>query len=206
MTARKRDKKSLRKQARAARAALTPEYRRQAVRQTLRRALRAGLFLKGRRWSFYLPVGTEFHVLPLLNQALHMGKDCFLPITAHRIAQPLRFARLDGRHGITHNRYGIVEPHTRKLMSARRLDVMIMPLVAFDRAGRRLGMGGGYYDATLAYLKSRKRWRRPLLVGVAYACQELPEVPAEPWDVRLDMLLTENGLIRFQAGKQTRNI
>ena len=191
------DKKALRKQARAARAALAPDYRRFAVRRALRQALRAGLFLKGRRWSFYLPVNDEFDVLPLLNQALHMGKDCFLPITAHRIAQPLRFARLDGRHGLTHNRYGIVEPHTHELMNARWLDVMLLPLVGFDRQGRRLGMGGGYYDATLAYLRSRRRWRRPLLVGVAYACQELPEVPTEPWDVRLDMLLTENGLVRF---------
>ncbi len=191
------DKKALRKQARAARAALAPDYRRFAVRRALRQALRAGLFLKGRRWSFYLPVNDEFDVLPLLNQALHMGKDCFLPITAHRIAQPLRFARLDGRHGLTHNRYGIVEPHAHELMNARWLDVMLLPLVGFDRQGRRLGMGGGYYDATLAYLRSRRRWRRPLLVGVAYACQELPEVPAEPWDVRLDMLLTENGLVRF---------
>lgn len=191
------DKKALRKQARAARAVLAPEYRRFAVRRALRQALRAGLFLRGRRWSFYLPVGEEFDVLPLLNQALHMGKDCFLPITAHRIAQPLRFARLDGRHGLTHNRYGIVEPHAHELMNARWLDVMLLPLVGFDRQGRRLGMGGGYYDATLAYLRSRRRWRRPLLVGVAYACQELPEVPTEPWDVRLDMLLTENGLVRF---------
>lgn len=191
------DKKALRKQARAARAALAPDYRRFAVRRALRQALRAGLFLKGRRWSFYLPVNDEFDVLPLLNQALHMGKDCFLPITAHRIAQPLRFARLDGRHGLTHNRYGIVEPHAHELMNARWLDVMLLPLVGFDRQGRRLGMGGGYYDATLAYLRSRRRWRRPLLVGVAYACQELPEVPTEPWDVRLDMLLTENGLVRF---------
>ncbi len=197
MTSRKPDKKSLRKQARTARASLTPDYRRFAVRLALRHALRAGLFLKGKRWSFYLPVGEEFDVLPLLNQALHMGKDCFLPITAHRIAQPLRFARLDGRHELTHNRYGIIEPHTRELMYARWIDVMFLPLVGFDREGRRLGMGGGYYDATLAYLRSRRRWRKPLLVGVAYACQELKEVPAEPWDVRLDMILTENGLIRF---------
>jgi 5-formyltetrahydrofolate cyclo-ligase len=197
MTARSLNKKSLRKQARSARAALSPEYRRSAVRLALRKALRAGLFLKGRRWSFYLPVGGEFDALPLLNQALHMGKDCYLPITAQRIAQPLRFARLDGRHELTHNRYGIVEPHARKLMNARWLDVMILPLVGFDSAGRRLGMGGGYYDATLAYLRSRKRWRRPVLIGVAYACQELKEVPAEPWDVRLDMILTENGLTRF---------
>ncbi len=192
-------KRVLRKQARTARASLAPDYRRHAVRQALRQALRAGLFLKGRRWAFYLPMGEEFDALPLLNQALHMGKDCYLPITAQRIAQPLRFAKLDGRHGLTHNRYGIIEPHSRNLMNARRLDVMIMPLVGFDRAGRRLGMGGGYYDATLAYLRNRRRWRKPLLVGVAYACQELKEVPAEPWDVRLDMILTENGLIRFRA-------
>lgn len=197
MTSRKPDKKSLRRLARTARASLTPDYRRFAVRLALRHALRAGLFLKGKRWSFYLPVGEEFDVLPLLNQGLHMGKDCFLPITAHRIAQPLRFARLDGRHELTHNRYGIIEPHTRDLMYARWIDVMFLPLVGFDRQGRRLGMGGGYYDATLAYLRSRRRWRKPLLVGVAYACQELKEVPAEPWDVRLDMVLTENGLIRF---------
>ncbi|KAB2314562.1 5-formyltetrahydrofolate cyclo-ligase [Betaproteobacteria bacterium SCN2] len=197
MTSSRPNKKALRKQARTARASLTPEYRRFAERQALRRALRAGLFLKGKRWSFYLPVGAEFDVLPLLNQALHMGKDCYLPITAQRIAQPLRFARLDGRHDLTHNRYGIIEPHSRELMNARRLDVMIMPLVGFDNEGRRLGMGGGYYDATLAYLRSRRRWRKPLLVGVAYACQQLQAVPAEPWDVRLDMILTENGLIRF---------
>ncbi|MEW6131558.1 MAG: 5-formyltetrahydrofolate cyclo-ligase [Pseudomonadota bacterium] len=191
------DKKSLRKRARAARAALTPEYRRFAERQALRHALRAGLFLKGRRWSFYFPMGEEFDVLPLLNQALHMGKDCYLPITAQRIARPLRFARLDGRHGLTHNRYDIIEPHARRLLNARWLDVMLLPLVGFDNQGRRLGMGGGYYDATLAYLRSRRRWRKPLLVGVAYACQELKEVPAEPWDVHLDMILTEKGLIRF---------
>lgn len=197
MVARIPDKKILRKQARAARAGLAPEYRRYAVRQALRKALRSGLFLKGKRWGFYLPMGEEFDALPLLNQALHMGKDCFLPITAHRVAEPLRFARLDGRHELTRNRYGIIEPHTRRLVNARWLDVMIMPLVAFDSKGRRLGMGGGYYDATLAYLRARKHWRRPVLVGVAYACQELKEVPAEAWDVRLDMILTENGLTRF---------
>ena len=197
MTARKPDKKSLRKQARAARAALAPAYRRLAARLVLQKALRAGLYLKGRRWAFYLPMGEEFDALPLLNQALHMGKDCYLPITAQRIAQPLRFARLDGQHALTQNRYGIIEPHSRNLMNARRIDVMFMPLVGFDDKGRRLGMGGGYYDATLAYLRTRRRWRKPLLVGVACACQKLKEVPAEPWDVRLDMVLTEDGLTRF---------
>lgn len=195
------DKKALRKQARAARAALAPDYRRFAVRRALRQALRAGLFLKGRRWSFYLPVNDEFDVLPLLNQALHMGKDCFLPITAHRIAQPLRFARLDGRHGLTHNRYGIVEPHAHELMNARWLDVMLLPLVGFDRQGRRLGMGGGYYDATLAFMRHRRHGRKPRLIGIAYECQRVDTLPHDPWDMPLDAVLTERRLYRFNSSR-----
>ena len=192
------DKKFLRKSLRATRRNLPPAYREFAYKQALHRALGGGLFLKGHRWGFYLPTPEEFDALPLLNQALHMGKACFVPVTANRMAQPLRFAQLDGKHSLTHNRYGIVEPHGRKLLNARWLDVLLVPLVGFDNQGRRLGMGGGYYDATLAYLKTRKRWRRPVLIGLAFACQQVPQIPAEPWDIRLDAVLTENGLMLFQ--------
>lgn len=193
------DKKSLRKQLRAARGRLSPVYRQQAARRSLRYALSNGQFLKGRRWGFYVPLGEEFDALPLLNQALNMGKHCYLPVTANRVAQPLKFAELDGKHGLTHNRYGIIEPHSRRLLNARWLDVLIMPLVGFDKHGQRLGMGGGYYDATLAYLNTRKRWRRPYLIGLAFECQRVAEIPAERWDIRLDAVLTENGLLRFAA-------
>lgn len=126
-----------------------------------------------------------------------MRKKCFLPVTANRIAQPLKFAQLDGRHDITLNRYGIIEPHSRRLMNVRWLQVLVMPLVGFDDQGHRLGMGGGYYDATLAYLRRRKIWRKPLLIGLAYECQRAEAIPFEPWDIRLDAVLTEKGLIRF---------
>ncbi len=191
------NKKSLRKNLRAKRRNLSPAYRQFSAKQALRRALSNGLMLKGQRWGFYLPTPEEFDALPLLNQALHMGKACYLPITANRMAQPLRFTRLDGKHGLTHNRYGIVEPHGRKLLNARWLDVLMVPLVGFDAHGHRLGMGGGYYDATLAYLKTRKHWRRPYLIGLAFACQQTAQIPTESWDVRLDAVLTENGLMRF---------
>lgn len=191
------DKNSLRKSLRSARRSLSVQYRQQAVGRALRHLLNKGVLLKGRRWGFYLPLGEEFDALPLVNQALNMGKHCYLPVTANRVAQPLKFAELDGKHGLTHNRYGIVEPHSRRLLNARWLDVLIMPLVGFDKHGQRLGMGGGYYDATLAYLNTRKRWRRPYLIGLAFECQRAAEIPAERWDVRLDAVLTENGLMRF---------
>jgi 5-formyltetrahydrofolate cyclo-ligase len=192
-------KKTVRRQLRAARRALAPAYRHQAARRATRHILGSGLLLKGRRWGFYLPLDEEFDALPLLNQALHMRKSCYLPVTANRPAQPLRFARLDGRHGVTRNRYGIIEPHSRRLLNARWLDMLIVPLVGFDHLGHRLGMGGGYYDATLAFLRVRKVWRRPWLIGLAFECQRVPSIPAEPWDISLDAILTENGLTRFRS-------
>ena len=64
-------------------------------------------------------------------------------------------------------------------------------LVGFDARCNRLGMGGGYYDRTLAYLRHRVHWRRPLLVGVAHECQRVERLEANPWDVPLDLVVTE---------------
>jgi len=194
-------KKALRKQLRAARSALPFAYRQHAAKLALRQLIRSRQFLKGRRWGFYLPLDEEFDALPLLNEALHRRKECFLPVTANRMAKPLRFARLDGRHSVTRNRYGIVEPYSRRLMNVRWLDVLMMPLVGFDDQGHRLGMGGGYYDATLSYLRNREKWRKPYLIGLAFECQRAASIPAEPWDIRLDAALTENGLTLFKPGK-----
>ena len=191
------DKISLRRRFRQARAALPPAARRSAARAALRIALRQGLLLRGRRWGFYLPVNGEFDVLPLINQALWMGKQCYLPVIPRRPGRPLGFVRLDGRQGVGKNRYGIAEPHGRRV-PARRLEVLVLPLVAFDDAGHRLGMGGGYYDATLAHQR-RTGWPRPWRLGLAYECQRAETLPAEPWDVDLNALLTEARLRRFRA-------
>ena len=190
-------KSELRQRYRSARAALSPHFRYQAERQALRHALSAGLFLRGRRWGVYLPFGSEFDVLPLANQALWMRKQVFVPILPTRPAKPLHFVQLKKRQHLSHNRHGIVEPHSQQKIGARQLEVLLIPLVAFDFRGMRLGMGGGYYDATLAYLKTRRNLRRPRLIGIAYACQQAPALPTEAWDVRLDSVLTEAGLTHF---------
>ncbi len=192
-------KKTLRKQLRSARSDLPFAYRQHAAKLALRQLIRSGLLLKGRRWGFYLPLDEEFDALPLLNEALHRHKECYLPVTANREAQPLRFARLDGRHGVTRNRYGIVEPYSPRLLNARWLEVLVVPLVGFDGHGNRLGMGGGYYDATLAFLRRRKIWHKPYLIGLAFECQRAAEIPSEPWDIRLNAILTEKSLSRFSS-------
>jgi 5-formyltetrahydrofolate cyclo-ligase len=71
-------------------------------------------------------------------------------------------------------------------------------LVGFDHQGHRLGMGGGYYDATLAYLTRRRVWKKPLLIGVGFECQRVERLPHDPWDAPLDAALTEHNLYVFK--------
>ena len=73
------------------------------------------------------------------------------------------------------------------------LDLVLVPLVAFDARGVRLGMGGGYYDRSFAYLNFRSRWRRPRLIGVGFDFQRAESISPQPWDVCLDGVITERG-------------
>jgi 5-formyltetrahydrofolate cyclo-ligase len=104
------------------------------------------------------------------------------------------------------NRYGIEEPAaTNRCVAPAGLDVVLVPVVGYDRRGNRLGMGAGFYDRALRRrLDARRAWRRPRLVGVAFACQELPGIAASPWDVPLDLIVTEQGVVVPEHRPATR--
>ena len=97
------------------------------------------------------------------------------------------------------NRFAIPEPVPRRRPPhhARQLDLLLVPLVAFDARGNRLGMGGGYYDRTLAYLGHRTHWRRPRVVGLAHALQRVDALPKNAWDIPVDGVITEREMHRF---------
>jgi 5-formyltetrahydrofolate cyclo-ligase len=192
------NKYTLRRQLKAARNAFTPAERRKAARASLRLALRHGLLLRSQRIGFYLPQGGEFDVHPLLNQALWMRRECYLPVLPRR-GRVMQFGRVGRNTRMAPNRFGIPEPIDAKSLRARQLDLLLMPLVGFDLEGNRLGMGGGFYDATLAFMRHRRVWRKPRLVGVAYECQRVDALPHEPWDMPLDAVLTERQLYRFNS-------
>ena len=116
-----------------------------------------------------------------------------LPVT--QSGRRMHFAPWQTGDALRTNRYGIPEPDTQTVWSPEQLDVVILPLVAFNRRGDRLGMGGGYYDRAFAFLHDRARGQKPLLVGAAYAFQEVPDLSSEPWDVPLDHIVTEQELI-----------
>jgi len=205
------DKVALRKQLRARRASITPASRVVAGKQLARLALRHHLLDRRRRLGFYMPSKHEIDILPLLRTALRMGVACYLPVVPRRALasagrRTLWFTRLIGKAqkldsahpGWRNNRYGIAEylPRGVRRVRARQLDALFMPLLGFDSQGWRIGMGGGYYDASLAHLKRRRHWRRPHLIGVAFSVQEVARAPNDPWDIPLDGILTEQAFRR----------
>lgn len=168
----------------------------QRARQLARRLAGAAVFQRSRRIAAYLPNDGEMDLRPLIWRAWRVGKRVYLPVlNRHK----LRFLPYQGDTPMRHNRFGIPEPalSPRRRWPLTTLDLVLAPVVAFDDGGNRLGMGGGFYDRTFAYLATRSHWRRPLIIGVAYAFQQVEALPSHPWDVPLHGVVTERGLQWF---------
>ncbi|MFO7593704.1 MAG: 5-formyltetrahydrofolate cyclo-ligase [Pseudomonadota bacterium] len=162
------------------------------------------LFLRSRHIAFYLPNDGEIDITPLLERARAMGKQCYLPILSPLYHNRLWFAPYTRSTTLVANRFGIPEPQSlwRDTRHVWALDLVLTPLVAFDADGNRLGMGGGYYDRTLAYLARRRHWRKPRLIGTAYSFQQLESLPHQRWDVPLDGIATESSLLFTTPGRK----
>ena len=144
--------------------------------------------------SAYHPMRGEADPLPLLAALSAADVATALPVMVAR-AHPLRFLSWRPGEPLRPARFGVLEPPPDAV--EREPDLLFIPLAAFDARGFRLGYGGGFYDATLAGLRRRKRI---LAVGVAFALQEVDRVPSEPHDERLDAVVTEYGLRMFGTG------
>jgi 5-formyltetrahydrofolate cyclo-ligase len=183
----------IRRRVRDRRRTLTASTRRSAARRMARIAAASAVFRTSRRIGLYLPNDGEMDPLPLLRRAWSRRKRCYLPLLDPLGSNRLWFVPYRAGDALRLNRYGIPEPAhpARARVSARRLDLILAPLVAFDAAGHRLGMGGGYYDRSLRFLRRRRHWRRPRFYGLAYELQKVPRLPAAAWDVDLDGCFTE---------------
>lgn len=146
-------------------------------------------------YACFLPADGEIDTTGLIESIWRRNRRVWLPC----VRGPLLRFRLY-RRGMAMQRgaFGILEPSRGRLCSARDLDLVLTPLVVFDSAGQRMGMGGGFYDRTFAFLRDRTRWRQPKLFGVAFGCQEVDAVPVEHWDVPLDGMLTDEGFRRMR--------
>jgi 5-formyltetrahydrofolate cyclo-ligase len=142
-------------------------------------------WIPGQRIAGYWPLAEEADVCPLLEILVERGCLVALPVVVAK-DRPLLFRQWRPGLPLEKGRHGTSHPFED--CPSLKPDLLLMPLLAFDRQGGRLGYGGGYYDRTLASLRAEK----PVLaVGIAYSAQEMPELPFEPHDQRLDWIVTE---------------
>jgi 5-formyltetrahydrofolate cyclo-ligase len=181
------------------RRALSPRERRRAGQALARVLGRSPLFQRAQRLALFFAADGEIDTAPLIQLAWQRRKQVYLPVLQPFGPNRLWFRRYQPQSALNPNRFGIPEPRRRRGadLAPRNLDLVLAPLVAFDRQGHRLGMGGGYYDRTFSFLHQRRQWQHPRLVGLAYTFQQVDALPAEPWDVPLWGVATETDLHRF---------
>lgn len=190
---------SLRKALRAARRALTPRQQTLAANRLYHRISRQRDYLRAKRIAFYLAGDGEIDPGLLLADALARGKHCYLPCLHPFRADRLLFLRYREGESLYPHRWGILEPSLRraKVIPARALDMVFIPLVGFDPRGNRLGMGKGFYDRSLAF-RHRSGRHSPRLIGLAHECQRVEQLENQAWDVQMDKI--ESDQRTYRAG------
>ncbi len=189
----------LRQQLRAQRRVLPVAEQRQAALTVADRLADWPPFVAARRIAGYWACQGELDPSPLLERAWRAGKAIYLPVLADT-PQSLRFAPYRPGTPLRRNRFHIPEPDMapEAWLESGELDLVLTPLAAFDETGTRLGMGGGFYDRSFAFLLNPDhRGHRPWLIGLGYAFQKVAALPRQPWDVPLDAAATEQGLHVF---------
>jgi len=194
------DRQQIRQQIRQQRRQLTEDQRQIASHSLSDQISRSSLFRNSKRIAFYIPSDGEVDLLPLLTHAWRCNKECFLPVLGPYKSRRLWFLPVTSTTSLVSNRFGILEPEHAKNQRCFKpisLDLILMPLVAFDMQGNRLGMGGGFYDRTLSFLLTRKIWNKPHLMGTAYAFQKIEGLNKQKWDVSINSIATDEGILSF---------
>lgn len=139
----------------------------------------------------YAAKEPEVETLVLINRLLASGKTVAVPII-EKETRTLRLSKISAVRDLEPSTFNVPEPLSKEMpVSSKEMECVLIPLLGFDRKGNRIGYGAGYYDRFLAENPHLKK------IGLAYACQEVTEVPTEENDVTLDMIITEKGVIQF---------
>ena len=193
------DKNILRNKLHQKRANLSLTLQKQKSEKIIQRIAQSSIFKSASHIAFYSAVQGEVDPLPLSqsSQKTITNKHYYLPVLQGN-EEPLLFAPFSKKSKLINNRFSIPEPIVKnsELILPEALDLVIMPLLGFDKYGNRLGMGGGFYDRTFAFKKQRNS--KPALIGIAYDFQEIEFLKAEDWDIPLDYIATESQFTIFR--------
>jgi len=187
------------------RKAISPEQQQQSAVQLKDQLIAHSKIQTAQRIAIYLAVNGELDLTPFIHWCWQQNKELYLPVI-HPFSQGhLLFLKYNDKTKLIDNHYHIKEPKldVRNICPANKLDVICTPLVAFDSSGARLGMGGGFYDRTLAtwyeqseQLKHTKQEHKDnskinlYPIGIAHQCQQVDKVPIEAWDIPLPEIIT----------------
>ncbi len=194
------EKARLRQQMRAARRLIGRSAHARASSEVLVHALSTDLFASGRHVAAYCATGCELSLKPLLDLMLARGVFVYLPKVVRRQSGEMQFLRYHGQAHLEPAHFGILAPISKSedAIAAAELDLILLPLLAFDARGYRLGQGGGYYDRYLQALGKTK----PLRVGFAFHFQAVEQLPTESFDEKLHAAITECGVVWFVTNQQ----
>ena len=186
-------KKALRTAVLAARDAMPANARQQAEKIITRRLGSLEAYREANCVLMYMSFGAELDTHGFFDQVLRDGKIVVLP-RIDKVSKSLRLHRVDSHADLVDGVWGIREPRAdAPLVDITEIDMVLMPGLAFDRAGNRLGYGAGYYDRLLAPVAHHK----PVRVAAAFDCQVVDAVPVGPADQPFDMLVTESLMLRI---------
>lgn len=182
-------RQQLRKNIRNQRQQLSAKMQQQAATDIATTVLVSDIIVSGQHIALYLANDGELDTYPLIQALWQLGKSVYLPVLHPFVAGYLLFVRYDKDTLLYPNKFGIPEPlpACHRLIPLQQLDIIFTPLVAFDAAGNRLGMGGGFYDRTLSQLSPDSHCQ---LIGLAHNCQQVDAVPGEAWDIPLKQIIT----------------
>jgi len=186
-------KPEFRKSLRSRRQQLDSASIQQAAEQVAAKLIVLPEFIKAKHIASYVSDENELDPNVIINAARHLDKHIFLPVIPTNGDKHLTYYPYDSDDTLVANHYNILEPKTNSIQAAdtESFDIILVPLVGFDKHCNRLGRGAGYYDHSLAFTIGKNTDERPLLVGLAYEFQKLSEFEPSKWDVPLDIIITE---------------
>ena len=190
---------ALRRSLRQARRALTPAQQQQHAQQLSRQLNGCPWVKQRRRIAVYSCHDGEIDLSVWCQSLCADQAQLYLPVLHPDGSNRLYFARYHADAPLRRNRFGIIQPQQRVLLPAWALDMVLLPLVAFDPQGNRLGMGGGFYDRTFAFLQRQRLG--PRLIGVAHQLQCVAQLPTQNWDIPLSAIVTDHRL--YKGSQQT---
>lgn len=191
----------LRKSIRQQRRNLSPETQTKHAQQACLNLKESGLLKKVKRVAVFLSQDGELDTTPLIKWLWTLPDiELYLPALETQPDWHMGFSKYQPDTELLPNRFNIPEPNvpTNQHLTGEEMDLVIVPLVAFDKNGNRMGMGGGYYDRTFAFkLNAGEHKRTTTLIGWAHQLQQVAHLESEAWDVPLEFTVTEQALHKY---------